>query len=278
MSFAARETGTDQRPIEIYDIELPTETYRFTSHDEDVVFGGQTYAAVAISCGPRTLAQVGKVREVTITIARDNALAESLRANGIPPIDALVTLRAFHEDDPEARQLWKGYIGSLSTEDVLVRLRVPNRSDEVFDRQFPVLVAQRNCPHQLYSPGCGVDEDSFKISPTVTAISSDGLTITVSSISGKPDSWARDGKITRTSDGDARTVITQSGTTITIDVPFRLLATSDAVDVFAGCDHTLDGQRGCLELFNNVANFGGHEALPTSNPSAPTGYGVVVQV
>jgi uncharacterized phage protein (TIGR02218 family) len=279
VTYDARETSVQGgQPVEIFDIVLPEETYRFTSYGEDVEFGGETYTAVAIGCGPRELVQLGKVREVTITLAIDNALAASLRANGIPPIDALVTIRCFHVGDLESRQLWKGYIGGTSTDEKHALLRVPNLSDEVFNRGLPVLVAQRTCPHMLYDTGCGVDEDSFKITPTVSSVSSDGTEIVVSSISGNPDAWAQDGKVVRATTGEARSVLEQTGTTITIDVPFRALQVGDTLNLFAGCDHTIAGPRGCLELFNNVLNFGGDPEMPADNPSAPTGLGVSVQV
>lgn len=276
MSYAARETGLDARPIEIYDIALPSQTFRLTSHDEDVTFDGQTYTASSISRSQTMLAQIGKVRETTISIARDCALAESLLTNGIPPIDAFVTVRRYHEDDNEARQLWKGYVVALSVDEQFARLRVPSRSDEVFDRGVPTIAAQRTCRHVLYSRGCSINEDTYKLSPTVSSVSADGLTIVVSSLA-VPDAWAQDGKAVRATDGEPRSVLSQIGTTIVIDVPFRALEVDDTLHIFAGCDHTINGERGCIS-FNNVLNFGGEPELPVHNPSAPTGYGVVVQV
>jgi uncharacterized phage protein (TIGR02218 family) len=255
---------------------LPSATYRLTSYDEDVDFDGDTYTATPISRGniEVTTLDVSRVRELTISIARDHAVAQALRANGSQP-DALVTVARFHIGDAEDREIHQGYIRGTTSEGAFMRMKVPNRVDEAFSVSLPIVTAQRTCPHRLYDRGCTVDPvaDGFVISPTVASIS--GTSLVVSSISGKPDQWARFGKVTRTSDGVERRILAQSGTTLTLGRAFGTLEVGDALEVYAGCDHSVET---CLSKFDNVDNFGGEPEMPIGNPTAPTGYGVVVQV
>lgn len=262
--------------VEIYTFTLPSATYRLTDYDEPVIFSGVTYDSTAISRGQAPLVPLGKVRELTITIALDHALAQALRADGLPPQNTLVTVRRYHFGDSEARLMWTGYVASISTDGVLARIRVPNKLEEALDGSFPIVQAQRTCTHLLYDTGCGVSAASYKITPTVNTIS--GTALVVSSISGKPDDWATYGRVVRVSDGAQRSVLAQTGTAITLDYPFGTLNPGDALEVYAGCDLTVTSANGCVTKFSNVLNFGGDPVMPAGNPAAPTGYGVVVQV
>lgn len=281
MTYDAKERSVqDAQRVEIYTFQLPGVTYRLTSYDEDSTFDGDAYLAAPISRSSVPLAPLGQVREVTVSIALDHPLAVELRRGGIPPQDSLVTIRRFHVGDSEARIQWQGYIGGTSTDDEYTRIRVPNKIDTAFDCQLPVKTVGRQCPHILFDTGCGVDPvaGGFIITPTVASISADGLTITVSSISGKPDAWATHGKIVRTADGEERTVLQQTGTSIVVDYKFRTLEVGDTLEVFAGCDHSLTGEHGCREKFDNVLNYGGEPHAPTNNLFSPFGIGVDAEV
>jgi hypothetical protein len=72
---------------------------------------------------------------------------------------------------------------------------------------------------------------------------------------GQPSQWATFGEVIRLSDGERRGILDQTGTTLTLDVPFRELVVGDALQVWAGCDLTIET---CLAKFGNVPNFGGH--------------------
>lgn len=278
MTYDARERSIqDGQPVEIYTFELPGETFRLTSHDQDVVFDGNTYTAATISRGNVSLGVLGKARELVITIARNHPLASALRGGGIPTA-AIVTIRRFHVGDAESRRLWHGRIKGTTSEGESMQIAVPDRMDEIFNVSLPVVTAQRSCSHRLGDRGCTLDLHAagFVISPTVASVS--GTALVVSSMSGKPTGWASLGKVKRLADGVERSILVQTGATLTLDEPFGVLLDGDALEVYAGCDLTLEGANGCFAKFDNVVNFGGEPEMPIGNPSSPTGYGVTVQV
>lgn len=280
MSYQSiEESVCDAQRVEIFIFELPNQTFRLTSLDEDISFNGELYTAVPISRSQTPLVVLGKVRELVVSVALDHELAQILRANGIPPRDTLLTIRKFFIGDAESKLEWVGYVESCSTDTEFTRMRVPNRTDTAFDVQLPLVIAERNCQHVLYDRGCTVDAagGGHIIVPTVVSV--DDVTIVVSSIGGKPDGWAKDGKVLRVADNEERSVLDQVGTTLTINMPFATLEDGDALGIFAGCDHTIDLANGCVEKFGNGINFGGDPIMPAGgNPAAPTGLGVIVQV
>ncbi len=267
----------DAQRVDLFTFSLPGATYRLCTGDADQTFGGDVYSVAPISSSDLELVPIGgNVREVTVSLALDHDLAIELRQGGLPPQNALVTIRRIHLGDTGSRVWWQGYIGGTSTSRTATVIRVPNKIDLAFDCGLPIKLAERRCPHVLGDVGCGVDlvAGGFRITPTVASVSADGSALIVSSMSGKPDAWARDGKIIRVADGERRTVVSQIGTTIALDFPFRELANGDALDVFAGCDRSLLGEHGCKVKFNNVPRFGGEPHIPDDNPAAPTGAGV----
>lgn len=272
MSFDAIETSVqDAAPIELYDIETPTASYHLTSHDEDVIFGGLTYTSTVVARGPTDFVALGKPRELTISIIVTHPFVAQYMAAGGPPRSAVLTVATLH--GTHTRRLWRGEVKHMELDGEVARFQVPNATDEQFAVKLPIISASRLCNHALYDRGCAIARSHlFSVTPTVLAIS--GTTISVSSMSGKPSGWATYGDVQRDADGERRAILDQTGDVLTLDKPFPTLNIGDALTVFAGCDHTIDT---CLEKFGNVPNFGGHPELPSSNPTAPTGLGVISQ-
>lgn len=284
--FSTEETSVqDGQPILLFTFVLPTATHTLTNAEQDVVFGGITYTAISISHSNRTVMPTGKVRELSITMPAKHALPQTLLSGGIPPRDCLVTITKIHRSALDgslslgtvAWQVWKGYIVGVGTDGQYVQFRVPSKLDDQFNVQLPMATAQRTCGHILYDRGCNVsrtDPTKF-VETTIAIISADGLTLTLTSDGGKSDNAFAFGEIVRPVDGERRSVLTHIGNAITIDVPFKTLVVGDSVTVFIGCDHSLNH---CLNIHNNIPNFGGHPDMPTTNPSAPTKFGVIVNV
>ena len=278
MTYDSQEKSAQGgRPVEIYTFTAPTFTYRFTSYDEDVVFGGNTFTAIAIEHGNATKVPIGQTRELIVTMPRTHELVGKLRNNGIPVRGIEVRIESFHSPDaPTAsREVWRGDVAGVETDNQHAKLRVPSATDDRMNVRLPIVQAQRQCNHALYDRGCTVSR-LLAANFINTAVNGApvGVTIVVDSLGANPNGWAKGGDIVRTADGERRSVVEQVGTTITIDVPFATLADNDEVQVFAGCDWLIDT---CLTKFDNVDNFGGHNEMPMNNPTAPTGYGVVSQ-
>lgn len=270
-------------PVEIYTIDTGTTTYRFTSAPEDVSVSAQTYTAIAISRGPTDGVPLGQVRELEITLPVDHALSQLLIGNGIPPRDVLVTVERYHGTSA-VRRIWRGYVEQCETGDQYAHLRVPKSTDREFGVRLPIAVAQPACNHVLYDEGCTISRD-YMVYETqgwmvaATVVSQTAATLVVSNMNNAaaaahPDQWARFGEVRRQSDNERRSILSHIGTTLVLDVPFLDLDAGDDLEIYAGCDHSINGPDGCgPQKFDNVLNFGGHETLPDSNPSAPAGFG-----
>jgi uncharacterized phage protein (TIGR02218 family) len=265
----------DSRRVELYAFELPIGARYLTSLDEDITHAGITYTSTPISRSDVLQSSVGQVREMVISLPIDHELVQALVANGIPARNARVTITGLQLRSGETDRVWRGPIKQIASDDKFARLTVPNATDQALSVTLPFAVISRTCNHALYDAGCTVLRDATRrVLPTVSGTPV-GTTLVVSSISGKPDQWARFGEVVRVADGERRDILSQVGTTLILDAPFGTIANGDALEVWQGCDHEVTT---CRDSFSNVANFGGHPLLPVGNPTAPTGYGVKVQV
>lgn len=276
----------DGAPVEIYTFSASTGTYRLTSAEEDVTFGSLFTATQISRSNAEIMPLSQQVRAMTISLAMAHPLAQVL-VRGIPPRNVEVVISRYHRGDSASEQVWRGYVSVVESDDVFVRLTVPSSMDEQQAVRLPIAVAQRTCNHMLYDRGCTVDRDypvyqneAFMSASAVATISADGYTITVDALEdgssvARDNDWATLGEVRRVSDGERRSIVQQTGTTLVLDVPFATLEVNDDLEVYAGCDLTAEA---CAVKFANIANFGGEPIFPSTNISAPTGHGVRVQV
>lgn len=275
MTYASAESSVqDGAPLELYTFTIGATTYRLTSSPEDETFSAQVYTAAPIARAPITLVQLGKRRELEVTIDRTQALAVALLGNGIPARAATLVLLRTHRGETESRQIWAGPISQAVLAGPHLKLRIPNGMDAAFDVETPVARAQRGCQHMLYGPGCGAPRNDAVFVTTgnhvaTSAVSASGATLVVASLP-HPDQWARFGEVRRVVDGERRSILAQVGTSLTLDVPFATIAALDDVAIYAGCDHSVAT---CRDKFANVPNFGGHPHMINENPASPTGSG-----
>lgn len=275
MTYASAESSVqDGAPLELYTFAIGATTYRLTSSPEDETFSAQTYTAAPIARAPITLVQLGKRRELEVTIDRTHALATALLGNGIPARATTMTLLRTHRGEIESRQIWAGPISQAVLAGAYLRLRIPNGMDASFDVEAPIARAQRGCQHMLYGPGCNEPRNDAVFVTTgnhvaTTAVSASGVSLVVAALP-QPDQWARYGEVRRILDGERRSILAQVGTTITLDVPFATIAAGNDLAIYAGCDHSVAT---CRDKFNNVLNFGGHPHMINENPTSPTSLG-----
>ena len=264
MTFDADSASVqDARPAELYTIVTPTTTYYLTSYTQDVVFGGHTYTGGSIDREAAAVGQVGKGRDLTIMCSLDHALAQDLLVGGLPWSDVTVTIAILMQRAAASRQIWKGHIADISSDGTTCQMRVPELvDDQISNIHLPVLSAQRTCPHALYDAGCTLDQNAFALTTSVSSISADGLTIGVGSVGGHVDQYYQYGKMLHSSDAEPRSIMSHTGTSIVVDVPFRSITVGDTIGLYAGCDHT---PATCRDKFANIVNFGGVPHLPATN-------------
>lgn len=281
MGYIDDETSSSKsRPRDIFVIATPTKTYRHTSHPVDVVYAGDTYTALTMDRGPQQLAQDATAREMIVYLPITHELVQRYFATGIPEHGVTVTYYRLQEISGVAIQQCVGYAQSMSVDGHIASVRVPSVTDDAFKITLPVVRAQKLCNHVLFdarcSPSPGVDGPSaaaFSFAATISAQT--GLVLSISTMSGRPDGWARYGRVEHGLSGQRRTVVEQVGTQLTLNEPFVGTANGSAITVFAGCAHTIAV---CRDTFSNVNNFGGHPHLnSTVGPYTPGGIGIIQQ-
>lgn len=259
MAFDDDEKSAEQnRPIDLYTLTLPTATYRLTSAWRDVAFGSETYTAMPVSRGPQDVPAGTEPRELIVYLPQSHAIVQRYAASGIPPGAVLVKVERLQQVSGVAQQIFDGYATSLAYEAGVATLRCPSVVDDPLRVRLPVVAVQRSCNHILYDAQCQVARASFLVATTANFV--DGVDVTITAIGGNPDQWARYGELVHVATGERRTILSQIGTTLVIDVPIVEMVATDAVEIYAGCDHTVET---CRDTFANVANFGGHPQMST---------------
>lgn len=187
------------------------------------------------------------------------------------PIDYVARIEVYSKDEAGTFETeWRGTLKDVKPDDKQCKL--------VFNSAFssnrsagarPVF--QRNCRHTVYSGPCGLNFDDWKIAGTVTALSSDALTLTIAEAATKPDGYFNAGVIVFP-DGTMRSIRQHVGSTITIVrfSPSLVEAWNEAVDgpvdvfIAPGCSQSMQW---CLGTFANNLQYGGFLNIPRRNPN-----------
>jgi uncharacterized phage protein (TIGR02218 family) len=275
MTFATYEESQESsQPIELYEIIVGTDVFRWTSAEDEVTAGGSTYTPepgvrrTRISQNP-----AATNNEITITVGGSNDFAQ-MYVNVVPGQPASVTIRRVQRPDfpgPEVITLFEGKVHSVNFKeraleaDIVVQPQIQSRS-----REIPRFLYQGLCNNVLYDSSCKVDDTdaAFRHTGTVSAVNVDGTVLTVTGVSGFGAGWFDAGFIEV--QDDARMILSSSGNDLTLLLPFPFTVTGSMSTVFAGCDlsiTTCDTKFFTTEdASSNVLNFGGFQYVPSKNP------------
>lgn len=266
-SYDALESSVEgSRPIEVYKFAIGTEVYRYTSAEDDVTVGADTYVAEAISRGPIAQGHDDRNRILDITLPADNVFAAKY-IDIVPGQRATGTIIRLQRDEVPTFNtqvvIYKGFVRSVrfpgnGREAVIGILSI----EAATSRPIPRFTYQGLCNHVLYDGGCGVNSTNYRMTGTVTAVN--GNVITVSGASGEADGYYTAGFVTPTGLTDFRMVLKHVGDDLTLLLPFPVGLTGQTIDVFAGCNHMISGH--CQTRFNNVIEHGGFAFVPKKNP------------
>lgn len=136
-----------------------------------------------------------------------------------------------------------------------------------FDRNVPWPVYQKPCNRALYSVGCGVNREAFKVEAVLSAASRDDLRS--NAFASKPNGWFNAGYAVNAS-GESRLIVYHNGDTITLQTPFVSVAAGEEVVAYAGCDLT---RQTCRLKFNNLRRHLGFSWVPADNPFTDAVFG-----
>jgi uncharacterized phage protein (TIGR02218 family) len=261
MSYDGRESSRDGgAPYELYKFTTQTQTWRYTSADEEKTFDGFTYEPLAITRTDATHGQELKSGEVKVRIPQDHEISQ-LFIGYIPSTPMFLTIYRAHYGEAEIETVvhWTGKasVGN-HIEDLFEITCVP--SQEALKKRIPAAKYQAQCNRFLYSPGCGVNRLDYRVLGTLTSVVGDVLR--APEFATKPDGFFTNGYIEF---GVQRRFITAHvEDSVVLITPLNGINAGDQLYAYAGCDRFYNGD--CVNKFDNGENYFGFEWLPNRNP------------
>lgn len=240
--------------------------YRHTTASQDLTISGLTYTAIAAERGSIVVPGVSADAEFSFKLPVDHDFTRRFMLQGTPPTSS--TIQWWRRNGGESRLQWTGEILSMRIEGSTAIFFAPYRAMETLKRSLPVLLAGRECGHQLYDANCGKDRNAFKVTAPVLTIA--GRFITVDIATTANDGWALYGELIHVATGERRTIrdqVDQSpGVTsiVRLDLQVQIpeLQVGNSVEIYAGCNHSIQQ---CVARFSNRQRYGGFNRMPTQN-------------
>jgi hypothetical protein len=264
--------------VELYKITLPPHgTYRFTSADEDLVYDGDTYKAIAISRGERSnSADIQRKTTIRISMPVEEEFARLYEL--YPPLqdaeciiyEALLPYDSAVVTSPDV--LFQGVLLTYGSQ---ARVASFELAPSIYsaNRVGPRGVYSSLCRHTLYSRGCGINYDDEKATVNVSAVRADDREIDIEAPFDIPGGYYTAGVLRVTATSDPIAILRQ--TLSSNDPPYvttlrltrwsaELTAEPSTVIAAPGCDYS---KATCIARFNNLVNFGGFDSLESIDRS-----------
>lgn len=283
MTFISQEESVESgSPIELYRFSNLEDTFTYTSADVPVVFNSQTYEPNEISRTEDRAETLDEQRRLVVKLPASDPFVRRYIPT-LPAQQDTLTVYKQHSTDggsPETVVLFKGKVTNVAIEGVEALVNVLPESS-VLQRTIPAQTCRNLCNHVLYDFRCKVAESQFRLDAEITAISSDGLTITVDGGSNVVPFTGLTLSAQLTSDvaffnGGSlergtleRRMIREStdlgGNTadLVVLLPFTTISVGSSFQLLAGCDHQFPT---CRDKFDNEENYGGFPYVPRKNP------------
>lgn len=265
MTYAAQESSASGgAPIELYAIGLGNAVFRYNTTEASLTVDGDTYAPLEISRSSLSAGTEQGSDVITIELPASTPIVRRY-INIVPGQVASLTILRYHRTDATAQTvtIFKGLVRSVAF--TLQGLRAIISAQPVtagLSRTVPRFVFSGTCNHVLYDGGCSVGQNGFRHIGAINSIDGDAYTINDLSVS-RPDGWATGGFVQSPNATDFRLVLAHVGDILTLLLPFPAdVAAGQEVQVFAGCDHSLET---CVSKFSNGINFGGFNWVPREN-------------
>lgn len=264
------------RPVHLFLFTRQSQVWRFASGGRDVVVGGHTYLGAQIGRSEIQQTVEREKDKLTITFpylldpaAPEYPATQSLGNNWrpyIPSSPVSVVCMATHIGDASAPAIeWMGVVTEVAHTDTKMTLTCePSNSSSQARNQGAKW--QRGCWKTVYSTGlrgCNLDPEEFKVEATLSAVS--GFTLTAAAFGAAPIDLAG-GALTWTNDAgvvERRSIMSHSGTTITVLYGSADFANGLDVVALPGCPRTWVA----CEARANTINYGGAIYKPGKNPT-----------
>jgi uncharacterized phage protein (TIGR02218 family) len=241
------------------------QVFRFTDHDVDISWGGNTYYAV----NSAELSEIDQSAQLNpdnfdfAFILSDNDIAKDDVVAGLfDHADVKVHLINYESTADDTTKIAKGKLGQVT-------MGEDNKATIEF-RSLTQLLSQNigrtythECDADLGDSRCGVTLSSYTATGSITGVT-DNQNFSDSSRS-EVDDYFQYGLFTWTSgNNDGLTMevktFTSSGGIFKLVSPMPFtVATGDTFSVYRGCDKT---KSTCISVFDNVLNFRGFAEIP----------------
>lgn len=251
---------------DLYRVVEGTVITTFTSSNEAEVYNGETYLPKI--CGRGAIQNSSSIIKSTVDLKMP--LKDPLAVHFMgSSVDTLVRLDIYTKDeDGTVRALFRGRFTTSSPTDTELKMTF----NSIFSSQRKVGVRpvfQRSCRHVVYDSGCTLSFDLKKVALVITAVASDGITLTVPGLAAYPSGQFNAGVI-QLSDGSFRYVASHVGTTVVLvrSAPIILEEYAAAghvnINMAPGCNQSTSW---CSQVFGNILNHGGFPYIPVDNPT-----------
>jgi uncharacterized phage protein (TIGR02218 family) len=266
MSFDDTEKSlAGGKPIRLYLFERGLQSWAYCTADRDITFASTVYRSTAISDNGRRYTGEPQSDAFEVTAPSDLPVAMLFRGLG-PSSEITLTVRDVHHEAiiSDARIV---YIGSITVvrRTGLDRVKIICQSSEAALRQTGLRMTWgRGCQHEHYGRGCGVNRDLFKTESVINEMN--GATVSNGAFAAFPDNYFAGGFIewsVGTAQFDRRGIESHSGSTLTLLGGTSGLALNMAINVYAGCDRTIQT---CKNKFSNDINYPGAPGMPGISP------------
>jgi len=260
--FMSHETSEEQRPAEGYHFWRGNANWRYTSGLTSVICDGVEYTPTPID--RETIQFNSDLSAHTMDIGCTRTVYPFVDFGVHIPVDKIgVTVFRFHRDQSviEKVPIFSGVVDTIAVAGAGCVVRCVS-IEQFLLRYIPRWRFQPGCNHSLYDPYCQVTEVSFQDDAVLSAIGSNGLTLTSSTFGLEANTWYTLGILYFGSEFK-RTITSHIEDDIVIRYPIPNLQVGSTVTVSAGCDKNLET---CRDKFSNVVNSMAFPFISADNP------------
>jgi uncharacterized phage protein (TIGR02218 family) len=272
VAYDTFEESVDQgQPIELYLFENLEETFVYTSAQETITYVGRNYIPTPVKRTAPEIQSGQPDRRIVIEFPITNDFARRY-VGTLPASPDHLTLYRYHSTDggtPEVVLYFSGEVSNVAFTEDRAKVNVLSNG-RVLGNLIPQQTCRNLCNFVLYDNRCGVNQASFTTATTVVGVSANGLEITLSGsgLSAKAAAnFFKNGHMSRNFIENRMVLKTVDlgGDQVTFHIllPFQFISTGTAVDISAGCGHSLGI---CDSRFNNHERYGGFPFIPRKNP------------
>lgn len=243
--------------------------FGFTSHDEDLEFGGVTYYARSIDTSTvqsRADMSVDNL-DIQVSLTGPDVTEAAIRAGVWDGATVQLSRVNYADLTQGALQLRRGELGQVS-----YSKGVATAEFRGLTRRLENVIVETYTPTCRYDLGdarCGVNLATYTATGTVTSVT-DRAAFTASALAGADDLYTF-GKVTWTAGANAGLSMEikrhQTGGVLTLVLPMPYaIAPGDTFSAVQGCNKLLKTAAGytgdCKVKFSNVVRFGGFAEIP----------------